>query len=573
MNEQRRLAAILVADVVGYSKLVGNDEAGTLARLAALRREVIEPTIARHAGRLFKAVGDGFLVEFASAVQAVTAARAIQEANAAGDLPLRIGIHVGDVVVQGDDLMGDGVNIAARIEGLADAGGIAISRQVRDQVRDKMDVGLIDKGEVELKNILRPVRVFTVNGTKAPAQVNVLTLPDKPSIAVLPFQNMSGDPEQEYFADGMVEDIITALSRTKALFVIARNSSFSYKGKSPDIRQVGRELGVRYVLEGSVRKAGARIRITGQLIDAQSGAHLWADRFDGALEDIFDLQDQIASRVVGEVAPALEEAEITRAARKVSNLEAYDYYLRGLAALPGYYLENLTDAQSLLAKAVALDPKLAIAWATQAFRCVGTKSMVRDSDPARNAAEAEHAARTALRLDRNDARVLAFSGHSLGFVCRHYEEAAALLEEAVRLDPNLAVGWTWRGTSRNRFGQPELAISDLERAMRLSPRDAFMFLTHGQMAAAHLFAGRYDEAVQWADSSLRLLPHHVTAHRVLVAAHALAGRTDAARRTWLVYRKLDPETRLTTLSERLAIPSGPSLAKFAEGLRLAGMPE
>lgn len=241
--------------------------------------------------------------------------------------------------------------------------------------------------------------------------------------------------------------------------------------------------------------------------------------------------------------------------------------------MPGYSRENQDEAQSLLAKAVALDPKLAIAWATEAFRCVATKSMARDSNPARNAAEAEHASRMALRLDRNDARVLAFSGHSLGFVCRHYEEAAALLEEAVQLDPNLAVGWIWRGTSRNRFGQPELAIADLQRAIRLSPRDAFMFLAHGQMAAAHFIAGRYDEAVRWAESSVRLLPHHVTAHRVLVAALALAGRDEAARRAWITYRQYDPETRLSTLSQRLAVADEAAVAKFAEGLRIAGMPE
>ncbi|GEP61893.1 adenylate cyclase [Reyranella soli] len=595
-REQRKLAAIVAADVVGYSRLMGRDESGTLARLRKNRSEQLDPVLAKYGGRLVKLTGDGALVEFASAVDALSAAIEFQQGMAqvnAGQpadtaLVFRMGLHLGDLIVDGDDLYGDGVNVAARLEGEAAAGGILISGNVRDAVGGRLKATFEDLGGLSLKNIERPVQAFNVRwepkdwlpvviseATTTPlaAPQAPLPLPDKPSIAVLPFQNMSGDPEQEYFADGMVEDIITALSRTKALFVIARNSTFSYKGKSPDIRQVGRELGVRYVLEGSVRKAGTRIRITGQLIDALSGAHLWADRFDGALEDIFDLQDEIASRVVGEVAPALEEAEITRSTRKVGNLEAYDYYLRGLAALPGYSRENLTEAQLLLAKAVALDPKLAIAWATQAFRCVGTKSMVRDSDPAHNAAEAEHAARTALRMDRNDARVLALSGHSLGFVCRRYEEAAALLEEAVRLDPNLAVGWTWRGTSRNRFGQHELAIADLERAMRLSPRDAFMFLAHGQMAAAHFFAGRHDEAVHWAESSLRLLPHHVTAHRVLVAAHALAGRTEAARRAWLVYREYDPETRLETLSERLAIPNGPNLAMFVQALRLAGMPE
>ncbi len=594
-REQRKLAAIVAADVVGYSRLMGRDESGTLARLRKNRSEHLDPVLAKYGGRLVKLTGDGALVEFGSAVDALSAAiefqQAMAEANAnqSADTALvfRMGLHLGDLIVDGDDLYGDGVNVAARLEGEAPPGGIVISRTVQEAVVGRVKATFGDLGGLALKNIDRPVRAFSVRWAPSDWQLGptsegavalapeptALPLPDKPSIAVLPFQNMSGDPEQEYFADGMVEDIITALSRTKALFVIARNSSFSYKGKSPDIRQVGRELGVRYVLEGSVRKAGTRVRITCQLIDARSGAHLWADRFDGELEDIFDLQDQIASRVVGEVAPALEEAEITRATRKLGNLEAYDYYLRGLAALPGHNLENLTEAQSLLAKAVAIDPKLAIAWATQAFRCVGSKSMVLDSDPARNAADAEHAARTALRLDRNDARVLALSGHSLGFVCRQYEEAAALLEEAVRIDPNLAVGWTWRGTSHNRFGRPELAIADLERAIRLSPRDAFMFLTHGQMAAAHFFAGRYDEAVQWAESSLRLLPHHVTAHRVLVAAHAAAGRTEAARRSWLVYRKLDPETCLATLSERLAIPNGTGLAKFAEALRFAGMPE
>jgi adenylate cyclase len=265
MSEQRRLAAILVADVVGYSRLIGSDEAGTLAQLRTLRIDIIAPQIAKHAGRLFKSVGDGFLVEFASAVQAVSCAKAIQDANGTGRLPLRIGIHVGDVVVQGDDLLGDGVNIAARVESVADPGGIALSRAVHEQVRDKLDLAFIDKGEVELKNITRPVHVFVVGGERAVAQPTALPLPDKPSIAVLPFQNMSGDPEQEYFVDGLVEDIITALSRFKLLFVIARNSSFTYKGRAVDIKQVGRELGVRYVLEGSVRKAGNRVRITGQL--------------------------------------------------------------------------------------------------------------------------------------------------------------------------------------------------------------------------------------------------------------------------------------------------------------------
>src|SRR5215510_13400472 len=345
MTEQRRLAAILVADVVGYSKLIGSDEAGTLAQLHALRTEVIEPQIATHAGRLFKSVGDGFLIEFASAVQAVSCAKAIQEANDQGRLPLRIGIHVGDVVIQGDDLMGDGVNVAARVEGIAEPGGIAITRAVHEQVRDKLDLGFIDKGEIELKNIQRPVQVFVIGGTKVDGQATALPLPDKPSIAVLPFQNVSGDPEQDYFADGITEDIITALSRFKSLFVIARNSSFTYKGKAVDTKQISRELGVRYVLEGSIRKAANRVRITGQLVESETGNHLWADRFDGALEDVFVLQDVVTEKVIAQLAPSVEQAEIERARRKpTENLGAYDCYLRGVALLQAVSKEYLDEA-------------------------------------------------------------------------------------------------------------------------------------------------------------------------------------------------------------------------------------
>ncbi len=318
-REQRRLAAILAADVVGYSKLAGSDESGTLALLQKLRSDVIEPAIAMNSGRLFKVMGDGFLIEFASAVQAVNCARSIQQENSSGRLLLRIGIHVGDVVVDGDDLMGDGVNIAARIEGIADAGGIAISRQVRDQVRDKLDVELVDKGEVELKNIVRPVRIFTIGGAKKTVEAEALALPEKPSIAVLPFQNMSGDPEQEYFADGMVEEITSALTRFRWLFVIARSSTSTFKGRTVDVKQVSRELGVRYLLEGSVRKAANRVRIAAQLIDATRGAHLWADRFEGSLENIFELQDQVASAVVGAIDPKLLAAEMARSEARNSS--------------------------------------------------------------------------------------------------------------------------------------------------------------------------------------------------------------------------------------------------------------
>ena len=346
---ERRLAAILAADVAGYSRLIGADEEGTLAQLKAFRKTLVDPTIAKHRGRIVKTTGDGMLVEFASAVDAARCAVEIQrdmadentEIPQAKRIEFRIGIHLGDIILDDNDIFGDGVNIAARLESIAVPGGISISRAVHDQVRDRINVCFDDKGEIALKNIARPVQVFAISGAKeskttvSPESKPALALPDKPSIAVLPFQNMSGDPEQDYFADGMVEEIITALSHFKALFVIARNSSFTYKGRAVDVKQVGRELGVRYVLEGSVRKAANRVRITGQLVDTATGAHLWADRFDGGLGDIFDLQDQVTESVVGAIAPAVEKAEIERAKRKpTESLDAYALYLRGLA---GFY--------------------------------------------------------------------------------------------------------------------------------------------------------------------------------------------------------------------------------------------
>ena len=403
----RRLAAILAADVVGYSAMIGADEPGTLARVRALRTEVIEPLAATHEGRLFKTTGDGFFVEFASAVQALRCAIAIQDtlrAQADG-LRLRIGVHQGEVVPEGDDLMGDGVIIAARLEPLAEPGGICISSRVREDASGKMALEVDDLGEPALKNIAAKIRVFRVR--LSAAERPPLPLPDKPSLVVLPFQNMSGDPEQEYFADGMVEDITTALSRIRSLFVIARNSAFTYKGRAVDVRQVGRELGVRYVLEGSVRKAGSRVRITGQLVDAATGAHLWADRFDGTLEDVFDLQDQVTASVVAAIEPNLLKAEIQRAQRKpTENLQAYDLMLR---ALPHFFTrsrESLAEAERLLRRAIEIDPGYAPALAALASCHWATVSQnwVDRANPA--VKEMIHLAQAALALDGNDPEVL-----------------------------------------------------------------------------------------------------------------------------------------------------------------------
>jgi adenylate cyclase len=367
MTVSRKLAAILAADIAGYSRLMGADEEGTLERLKAHRRELIDPKIAEHHGRIVKTTGDGMLVEFASVVDAVRCAVEVQEcmvernADLASDqrITFRVGINLGDIIIDGDDIHGDGVNIAARLEAMAEPGMVCLSAAAWEQVRGKVPFGADDLGEHQLRNIERPVRVFRItSGASAMATRKPLPLPDKPSVAVLPFANLSGDPEQEYFADGMVEDIITALSRYRWLFVIARNSSFTYKGRAVDLKQVARELGVRYVLEGSVRKAASRVRIAGQLIDGSTGAHLWADRFEGALEDIFDLQDRVTASVVGAIAPRLEQAEIERAKRKpTENLDAYDYFLRGTASLHLFTRDSLLEARSLYQRATELDPK------------------------------------------------------------------------------------------------------------------------------------------------------------------------------------------------------------------------
>ena len=390
----RRLAAVLAADVAGYSRLMGADEEGTLARLKAIRNALVDPAIASHRGRIVKTTGDGMLVEFASAVDAARCAvevqRRIAEQNSGVPqdqrIEFRIGIHVGDIIFDDNDIFGDGVNIAARLEGIAEAGGVCMSDDTYRQIRGKVEIACDDLGPQALKNIAEPMRAWRVRlaGQTVPKatsgsavdQPRALPLPDKPSIAVLPFQNMSGDPEQEYFADGMAEDIITALSHFKALFVIARNSSFTYKGRAVDVKQVGRELGVRYVLEGSVRKAANRVRITGQLVDTATGAHLWADRFDGGLGDIFDLQDQVTESVVGAIAPAVEKAEIERAKRKpTESLDAYALYLRGLARLYQTASRQANEeALRLFNSAIELDPDFASAYGRAAYCYVYAKA-------------------------------------------------------------------------------------------------------------------------------------------------------------------------------------------------------
>jgi TolB-like protein len=582
---QRRLTAILAADVAGYSRLMGLDEAGT-ARTLHEHRAVVDPIVGRYGGRIVKTTGDGVLLEFPSIVAAVDCAVVVQnlmrERNS--DVPeerrmlFRIGINLGDVLIDGDDILGDGVNVAARLEGIAEPGGICVSDDVFRQVSGKLDVSFEDIGNQQLKNIARPVHAYRARFVDVPASRTSASppLPDKPSIAVLPFINMSGDPEQDYFADGMAEDIITALSHFKALFVIARNSSFTYKGRAVDVKQVGRELGVRYVLEGSVRKAANRVRITGQLVDTATGAHLWADRFDGGLGDVFDLQDQVTESVVGAIAPAVEKAEIERAKRKpTESLDAYAIYLRGLARL--YQFGNRQaneEALRLFNSAIELDPDFAAAYGRAAFCYVLAKLngwiLVTPSE----IAEVTRLAQRAVELGKDDAIALAAGGYALAFVVRDLEVGAALIDRALVLNSNLAVAWSYGGWVKNFLGEPEAAIERFARAMRLSPLDPLAPGMRAGTAYAHFFLGRYDEAASWAAMALQDRPDFQPGLRIAAASNAMAGRAEQAHKAVARLRQLNPALRVSTLKDVRGPWQREDLLRYEEeGLRRAGLPE
>ncbi len=407
-----------------------------------------------------------------------------------------------------------------------------------------------------------------------PARAHPLVLPDKPSITVLPFQNLSGDPAQDYFADGVVEDIITALSRIRWLFVIARNSSFTYKGRAVDLQEVVRDLGVRYVLEGSVRKSGSKVRITGQLIDATTGTHLWAERFEGLLDDLFELQDRVAGSVVGAISPQLERAEIERAKRKpTGSLDAYDYYLRGMALLHGGAREAIERALPLFYRAIELDPEFASAYGGAAWCHVWRKVNGWMADRPAEIAEGERLARLAVALGRDDAVALTRGGHAIGHLARDLDGGIALIDRAVLLNPNFAPAWFLGGFLRIFRGETESAMEHLAHAVRLSPLDPEMFRMQAGTALAHYFAGRFDAASAWADKALGNLPTLLVAVAVSAASHALAGRMQEARSAMQRLRVLDPSLRVAALGEWLPIHRGEDLARFAEGLRLAGLPE
>jgi adenylate cyclase len=593
MSEKRKLTAILAADVVGYSRLAGADEDRTLARLRALRSDLVDPTIAVHKGRVVKRTGDGALVEFRSVVDAVRCAIEVQngmvERNAGlppeRRIEFRIGIHLGDVVEESDgDLMGDGVNIAARLEGVATPGAICLSEDAYRQVKARLDLSVSDLGETKLKNIAEPIRVYSLAvgvpaqaKPSAPAEPTVseklsvpLPLPDKPSIAVLPFQNMSDDPKQEYFVDGMVEDIITGLARIKWLFVIARNSSFVYKGTAVDVRRVGRELGVRYVLEGGVRKAGSRLRITTQLLEAETGAHLWADRFDGAMEDLFDLQDQITERVVGIVEPSLQRSEIERSRRKrPDSVDAYDLYLRALPHLVSVMPADAKIAAGFLEEALKLDPDYVpahalLAWCHEIFFARGG---LNEADREAGVAHA----RAAMASSTDDATALAFAAFAITLLSNDHEAALSAIDRALSSNPACATA-LYLGSLVYAFaGRPAAVSTSANRALRLSPFDPFAFFAHNALGAAAIQEGQYEEAASHFAKAVQANSRMSTLHFFHAASLALAGRVDEARPVVRRLLELEPGFRY-----RMVFAIGMVRAaaeKFAEGARILGLPE
>jgi TolB-like protein len=566
---ERRLAAILAADVAGYSRLIGADEGGTLERLKALRRELLDPKIAEHKGRLVKTTGDGLLAEFGSVVDALRCAVEVQREMTGRNpgvptdnrIEFRIGINVGDIVVEDGDIFGDGVNVAARLEALAEPGGICVSARVQEDAAGKLDLAFEDMGEQQLKNIARPVRAYRVIGPAGSAP----TLPDKPSIAVLPFANMSGDPEQEYFVDGMVEEIITALSQIRWLFVIARNSTFTYKGRAVDVKEVGRELGVRYVLEGSVRKAGTQVRITGQLIDAITGTHLWAGRFDGSLEDVFELQDKVAISVAGVIEPALQAAETARSAgRPTNDLTAYDLYLRALAAYFPMTKERIFEALGLLEQAIAIDRHYgpALSWAAICHLRLHFDGWADEPETTRR--KGIELARQALQAAENDPGILANCAQVLAQFGEDIGAMMGLVDRALALNPSFARGWFLSGLLRLFAGQPDLAIEHVDTSLRLSPRERM-----GQplvvIGMASFFKHQFDEAASKLLLSTQDNPGSPIPYRALAACYAHMGRLDEAR---AIVARLRAITTLVVPSD-LPFRNPEDCELFLSGLRLA----
>jgi adenylate cyclase len=582
---QRRLTAILAADVAGYSRLIGADEEGTLAQLKAFRKTLVDPTIAKHRGRIVKTTGDGMLVEFASAVDAARCAVEVQRGMAgentevpqAKRIEFRIGIHLGDIIIDDNDIFGDGVNIAARLESIAVPGGISISRAVHDQVRDRINVCFDDKGEIALKNIARPVQVFAISGAKeskttvSPESKAALALPDKPSIAVLPFTNMSGDPEQEYFADGMAEDIITSLSRLKSLFVIARNSSFTYKGKTVDIKRVGQELGVRYVLEGSVRRAGDRLRITGQLIETATGTHIWADRWDCGLADIFQTQDEINARIENAIGDALVRSEAGRISRSgQANIQAWQLRIQAWEGFHRWHRQACLRGVDLGREAIRLDPSESDGYAVTAS-CLYALAMSGWAASGREAMnEAISLLSRAINLDADHAMAYTILGVCLLSVGRH-DEAASQVNRGSELAPGSYYAAVGRGIVLGYCGEPQESLRSVATALRVSPRDPRIYATYQARCAPLFVLDRFEEVVSAAQYIMRLLPDWPEGLTMQAAALAKLGRTDEARHAIGRLLGLDSQYSVARALRRHPYRDAADRDKLADALRQAGL--
>jgi TolB-like protein/Flp pilus assembly protein TadD len=583
---ERRLAAILAADVAGYSRLMGVDEEGTLRQLKAHRRELVDPKITEHRGHIVKTTGDGMLVEFVSVVDAVRCAvdieRSMVERNAEvpteSRIQFRIGINVGDIISDDNDIFGDGVNVAARLEALADPGGIMVSRNVHDQVRDKLSFSFEDMGEQTVKNIARPIGVhridLTVN-TGATVVISTAAVPkselasSRPSIAVLPFTNMSGDPEQEYFADGISEDIITGLSKLRWFFVIARNSSFAYKGKAVDVKRAARELGVRYVLEGSVRKGGNRVRITAQLIDAATGNHIWADRYDGDLTDIFALQDEITRKVVAAIEPKLLEAEGIRSqSRSTEDLSAWDMVMQATSLFWRLTKTEGEAAIAMLKQAVERYPGYAPAHSMLAFAML-TSRLLGWALIAPQVKEAETLAARAAELDDSDP----WAHLALGYVAhtmRRTDAAAEEYQRAIDLNLNFAAAHGYLGLTLALAGRTDEAITHLEQAIRMSPHDPQNAIFNMALAVAHYLAGRYTEAITFGRKAVQQRDGTTAGHRIYIASLAQAGQIEEARMALQHLRELMPNISIAWCEQHVPYTPGP-MAKFLDGLHKAGL--
>ena len=583
MSRTRRLAAVLAADVAGYSRLIGADEAGTLAAFKTIKADLFDPTLAAHHGRLVKTTGDGFLAEFSSVVDALHCATEVQaqmaERNATVStdkrIDFRIGINVGDIVVEDGDIFGDGVNVAVRLEGVAEPGGICVSARVQEDAAGKLNLCFDDIGEQQLKNIARPVRVYRVRDvatakTQSAPELPALPLPDKPSIAVLPFINMSGDPDQEFFADGIAEDIITALSRYSSLFVIARNSCLTYKERAIDVKQVGRELGVRYVLEGSLRKAGNRVRVTGQLVEAETGKHVWAERYDRDLADIFALQDEITGAVTIAIAPAIAHAERKRAMRTApGSLDAWTAYQRGLWHVFKISREDDALAQKYFQQAIDIDPAFAGGYKGLAVAYLQAATLFHTRSPADAYRSAEALARQAIALDGTDAEAHSTLATAM---LRHgdYDGALAQAEIALAMSPNLALAQGTLGEALIFSGQPKKGLVAVRTSIRLDPHDPKLANRLNNLALGYYFSRDYEAAVEAAKRAVRSNPEYPLPYRRLAAALGQLGRTAEAKEALKRGIEIAPATFDMYVRQRVPWHRPEDYAHMREGLRKAG---